>query len=85
MITTTGFASADFALWSPLALLTLVMLMFIGGCTGSNLACMRRKRRAGILDSKSSDRQVVRVRVPPSALRAMYGGVASGSATPFRA
>jgi trk system potassium uptake protein TrkH len=35
ILTTTGFTTADYALWSPLAQLILVVLMFIGGCTGS--------------------------------------------------
>ena len=35
IITTTGFASADFALWSQQAQMILLMLMFIGGSAGS--------------------------------------------------
>jgi trk system potassium uptake protein TrkH len=35
IITTTGFASADFALWDDRAQAVLVVLMFIGGCAGS--------------------------------------------------
>jgi trk system potassium uptake protein TrkH len=35
IITTTGFASVDFALWSDQAKVVLLMLMFIGGCAGS--------------------------------------------------
>ncbi|HEX4746987.1 MAG TPA: TrkH family potassium uptake protein [Gaiellaceae bacterium] len=35
IMTTTGMASADFALWPPLLLLTLFALMFIGGSAGS--------------------------------------------------
>ncbi len=34
-MTTTGFASVDFALWPALALMALVALMFIGGSAGS--------------------------------------------------
>ena len=34
-MTTTGFASADFATWPALALMTLVGLMFVGGSAGS--------------------------------------------------
>ena len=34
-ITTTGYASADFATWSAPALLLLLLLMFPGGCSGS--------------------------------------------------
>jgi trk system potassium uptake protein len=35
IITTTGFASVDFALWSDQAKVVLLMLMFVGGCAGS--------------------------------------------------
>lgn len=35
IITTTGFASADFNLWSDQAKMLLFILMFIGGCAGS--------------------------------------------------
>jgi len=33
--TTTGFVTADYALWHPFAQMILFLLMFIGGCTGS--------------------------------------------------
>ena len=35
IITTTGFATADFNLWGQTSKLTLVLLMFIGACAGS--------------------------------------------------
>jgi trk system potassium uptake protein TrkH len=35
IMTTTGFTTADFNLWSPLSQLILLSLMFIGGCGGS--------------------------------------------------
>ena len=35
ILTTTGFASDDFALWSDQAKMDLLLLMFIGGCAGS--------------------------------------------------
>lgn len=35
IVTTTGYASADFAVWTSFALLFLVALMFVGGCSGS--------------------------------------------------
>lgn len=35
LITTTGFATADFNLWSATSKSTLVLLMFIGACAGS--------------------------------------------------
>lgn len=35
IVTTTGYASADFALWAPAAQALLVAAMFVGGCAGS--------------------------------------------------
>lgn len=35
IVTTTGFATADYELWLPLPQLILLFLMFSGGCTGS--------------------------------------------------
>lgn len=35
ILTTTGFATADFARWPPLSQTVLFLLMFIGGCSGS--------------------------------------------------
>ena len=35
VVSTTGFSTADFNLWPPLARLILVGLMFLGGCAGS--------------------------------------------------
>ena len=35
IMTTTGFASADYTLWGALAILTLLLLMFIGASAGS--------------------------------------------------
>ena len=35
IITTTGFGTADFEQWKPVAQLTIVMLMVVGGCAGS--------------------------------------------------
>jgi trk system potassium uptake protein TrkH len=35
ILTTTGYASADFQLWSDQAKFVLLLLMFVGGCAGS--------------------------------------------------
>lgn len=35
IITTTGYASSDFALWAPAAQTLLIAAMFVGGCAGS--------------------------------------------------
>ena len=44
LMTTTGYSNFDFAGWPTLALMTLVVLMFFGGCAGST---SRRARRCG--------------------------------------
>ena len=42
--TGTGYATADFALWGELALGTLFILMFVGGCTGSPTGALKVMR-----------------------------------------
>lgn len=44
IMTTTGFSSANFELWSPFAQLLLLALMFVGGCTGSTAGGMKVAR-----------------------------------------
>jgi trk system potassium uptake protein TrkH len=44
IMTGTGYATADFAQWSELALGTLFLLMFIGGCTGSPTGALKVMR-----------------------------------------
>ena len=44
ILTTTGFCTADFALWPSYAALLLVTLMFIGGCGGSTGGGMKVSR-----------------------------------------
>jgi trk system potassium uptake protein TrkH len=44
ILTTTGYATADYELWPPLAQMVLVVLIFIGGSAGStagSVKCMR--------------------------------------------
>jgi trk system potassium uptake protein len=41
VMTTTGYASDDFALWGPLAVGVFFYLMFIGGCTGSTAGAIK--------------------------------------------
>ncbi|MGQ9369677.1 TrkH family potassium uptake protein [Azospirillum sp. ST 5-10] len=35
VVTTTGFASADYSLWGPMPVVLFLILMTVGGCTGS--------------------------------------------------
>ena len=44
VISTTGFATANFALWPPFAQTILVLLMFIGACAGSTGGGMKVSR-----------------------------------------
>jgi trk system potassium uptake protein TrkH len=44
IMTGTGYASADFADWPELAIATLFLLMFIGGCTGSPTGALKVMR-----------------------------------------
>ncbi len=42
--TTTGFGTADYELWAPVTQITLLALMFIGGCAGSTGGGMKQMR-----------------------------------------
>lgn len=44
ILTTTGFATADFELWPVLSQYLLVLLMFVGGCAGSTSGGMKVAR-----------------------------------------
>ena len=44
IITTTGFATVDFALWPTFCRMALVMLMFTGGCAGSTAGGVKVSR-----------------------------------------
>ncbi len=44
IITTTGFATADFNLWPELSRTILLLLMFIGGCAGSTAGGLKVSR-----------------------------------------
>jgi trk system potassium uptake protein TrkH len=56
IMTTTGFASVDFAGWPTLALMTLVALMFVGGCAGSTAGSIKVVRH--VLLGKSLRREL---------------------------
>jgi len=44
ILSTTGFVSADYGAWYPLGQLILLILMFIGGCTGSTAGGLKVAR-----------------------------------------
>jgi len=50
IITTTGFSSVDFELWPAFGTFVLLVLMFIGGCTGSTAGGMKTARIVMLLN-----------------------------------
>ena len=57
IISTTGFATADFNLWPEYSKFLLVLLMFVGGCAGSTAGGLKVSRVR--LDGKPVDAQTV--------------------------
>ncbi|HWQ76732.1 MAG TPA: TrkH family potassium uptake protein [Syntrophomonas sp.] len=49
IMTTTGFATADYNLWPPLAGMVLCLMMFVGGCAGSTAGGIKPGRYLIIL------------------------------------
>ncbi len=75
IITTTGYATADFELWTAAAQCILLLCMLIGGCvgsTGGSVKCMRimvlLKHSYGELIRLIHPRAVTRVRIGPQAI-----------------
>lgn len=56
LMTTTGYSNFDFAGWPTLALMTLVALMFVGGCAGSTAGSIKVVRH--VLMGKSLRREL---------------------------
>jgi trk system potassium uptake protein TrkH len=56
LMTTTGYSNFDFAGWPTLALMTLVLLMFVGGCAGSTSGSIKVVRH--VLMGKSLRREL---------------------------
>ena len=60
MVTTTGFGTADYELWSPLAQMVLFICMFVGGCAGSTGGSIKVVRHLLLLKiCRSEIRKVV--------------------------
>ena len=72
--TTTGFATADFDGWPALSKMTLVVLMFVGGCAGSTAGSMKVMRM--VIGLKSAFREVRLMFSPNSVLPVLVGGKA---------
>ena len=56
LMTTTGFSTFDFAGWPTVALMTLVAMMFVGGCAGSTAGSIKVVRH--VLLGKSLRREL---------------------------
>jgi trk system potassium uptake protein TrkH len=72
IITTTGFASVDFQLWSDQAKMVLFLLMFIGGCAGSAAGGPKVVRH--VLMARYTLRELKRVLHPRAVLPVKLGG-----------
>ena len=55
IVTTTGFATTDFALWVPALQILIVGLMFVGGMTGSTAGGIKTFRLAVLIRAASAD------------------------------
>lgn len=71
IITTTGFSSVDFNLWPDFSRLILVVLMFVGGCSGSTSGAIKVVRF--IILWKLATRQLQRLIHPQAVLPIRLG------------
>ena len=72
ILTTTGFASTDFQLWSDQPKMVLLLLMFVGGCAGSAAGGPKVVRY--LLVARSTSRELKRVLHPRGVLPVKLGG-----------
>ena len=72
ILTTTGFASTDFQLWSDQAKMVLFLLMFIGGCAGSAAGGPKIVRH--VLMARYTLRELRRTLHPRAILPVKLGG-----------
>jgi trk system potassium uptake protein TrkH len=71
IITTTGFATADFNTWPTLSKIILFLLMFVGGCAGSTGGGLKNVRVLLLL--KSAKRDLLRIIHPKAVYSVRYG------------
>jgi trk system potassium uptake protein len=72
ILTTTGFATADYGLWAPVIQAVLLICMFVGGSAGSTaggIKCMRI-----MLLAKQANREIMRLIHPHSVSQLKMGG-----------
>jgi trk/ktr system potassium uptake protein len=72
ILTTTGFVTNDYSAWYPLCQLTLFMLMFVGGCTGSTAGGIKVARVLFL--SQVVDREFRRMAEPQGVFTIRLGG-----------
>ncbi len=72
VITTTGFATADFNLWPELSRMLLLVLMLVGACAGSTGGGMKVSRL--IIMLKSAKREISRMLHPRSVYTLQFEG-----------
>ncbi|MBB5320511.1 TrkH family potassium uptake protein [Marinobacter oulmenensis] len=72
VVTTTGYASEDYTLWGPLAVVLFFFLTFVGGCSGSTSGGMKMFRfQLSMLLLKE---QVIRLLHPNAVIARRYNG-----------
>jgi trk system potassium uptake protein TrkH len=74
IMTTTGFATANFDTWSAAAKLTLLLLMIVGACAGSTGGAIKVVRLLLIL--KSGYRELLHALHPKAVIPVKLGGIA---------
>ncbi len=72
IMTTTGYATADFDSWGPFVKVLLVALMFVGGCAGSTGGAIKVGRILILL--KQSKLEITRAMHPRAVLNSMIDG-----------
>jgi len=72
IVTTTGFATANFELWPSHSRMLLVALMFVGGCAGSTSGSMKVMRM--LIGIKMAFREVRRTFSPSTVMSILVGG-----------
>ncbi|MEW6425927.1 MAG: TrkH family potassium uptake protein [Bacillota bacterium] len=74
IVTTTGFATADFGRWPAFSQMILFILMFIGGCAGSTGGAIKHIRVLILI--KSASRQLTRLLHPQAVIPVRLGSQA---------
>ena len=72
IISTTGFVTTDYGIWPPVAQLILLVIMFVGGCTGSTAGGLKVAR--AVLLVRVVERQFHRIMEPQGVFRIRAGG-----------